>query len=99
MSESNTPDTPDSSMEMPRYQSIKKVWALQIEKIVKNPNMSIDLFFKKKEFATINLPQYKLVGKPKPKDGWYYVVYEGGYFSFSPAPAFEEGNVLITKLG
>lgn len=33
--------------------------------------------------------------KHKPEVGGYYVVYEGGYKSFSPAKAFEEGYTRI----
>jgi len=33
-----------------------------------------------------------LRGKPTPQDGWYFVAYEDGYQSFSPAKQFEEGN-------
>jgi len=32
--------------------------------------------------------------KHKPKIGGYYVVYEDGYQSFSPAKAFEDGYTL-----
>ena len=31
----------------------------------------------------------------KPKAGGYYVVYDDGYKSYSPAKAFEEGYVRI----
>lgn len=34
-------------------------------------------------------------GKFKPFIGGYYVVYDDGYTSFSPAPAFEEGYAKI----
>ena len=33
--------------------------------------------------------------KHNPEVGGYYVVYEDGYKSFSPAKAFEEGYTLI----
>lgn len=35
------------------------------------------------------------IQKHKPVVGGYYVVYEDGYESFSPAEAFESGNTLI----
>lgn len=33
----------------------------------------------------------------KPEAGGYYVVYEDGYASFSPAKAFEEGYTLLEQ--
>lgn len=38
-------------------------------------------------------PEYLLKHKPQP--GGYYVLYEDGYESFSPAAAFEEGYARI----
>jgi hypothetical protein len=35
------------------------------------------------------------ISKHKPEVGGYYVVYEGGYKSFSPADAFRGGYTLI----
>lgn len=35
------------------------------------------------------------MAKHKPEVGGYYVVYDDGYKSFSPAKAFEEGYTLI----
>lgn len=34
--------------------------------------------------------------KPKPEVGWYFVQYEDGYTSFSPAQAFEEGYTAVS---
>jgi hypothetical protein len=36
------------------------------------------------------------VNKHKPQAGGYYVLYEGGYKSWSPADVFEAGNTLIS---
>jgi hypothetical protein len=33
-----------------------------------------------------------VVKKPTPQPGWYFVQYEDGYISFSPADQFEKGN-------
>jgi len=35
------------------------------------------------------------ISKHNPQIGWYYVVYEDGYVSFSPPDAFEGGYTLI----
>lgn len=37
--------------------------------------------------------------KHRPQIGGYYVVYEDGYRSFSPAPAFESGYARIPATG
>jgi hypothetical protein len=37
--------------------------------------------------------------KHRPQVGGYYVLYEDGYHSFSPAPAFESGYSLIPATG
>ena len=36
-------------------------------------------------------------GKHRPEVGGYFVVYEDGYQSFSPAKAFEEGYALLEE--
>jgi len=92
------------SQEMPRYQSHKKVWALKIQSI------ETDLERAKKEdretdggaFITPADEGYgefkvdrEFVQKHEPVAGGYYVVYEGGYKSFSPASAFENGYTRI----
>lgn len=38
---------------------------------------------------------HEYLQKHKPKVGGYYVAYEDGYQSYSPAKAFEEGYTLI----
>jgi hypothetical protein len=37
------------------------------------------------------------VRKHKPREGGYFVTYEDGYQSFSPASAFEAGYTLVAK--
>lgn len=86
-------------VEMPRYQSHKKVWALKIKSIV----FDADLAAEDRKFdgsATI-IPEdskyapFKVdsayVNKHQPQPGGYYVVYEDGYKSWSPADTFEAG--------
>ena len=90
--------------EMPKYQSHKIVWALKIKKITdiereETKSISAD------EPVLIITPEeegygpfevdYNYANKHNPKVGGYFVVYEGGYKSFSPAESFESGNTLI----
>jgi len=80
--------------ELPRYKCNKEVRALKIEEIVLNHNSSLDFFFGE-DFQPINVESENLENKPVPEVGMYYVVYKGGYFSFSPADTFEEGYERI----
>lgn len=79
-----------ASKEMPVYKCHKKVWALKIAGIVGDQHGG--WYFQPAEpgYGMVPLsPEY--VAKHKPEVGGYYVVYEDGYTSFSPAEAFEEG--------
>ena len=84
------------SAEMPRYRSHKTVWALKIKRLYdpSGPNQETDggLMFEPEEpgYGDVRLdPEY--VRKHQPKEGGYYVVYEDGYKSWSPAEAFVSG--------
>lgn len=82
--------------EMPRYKSHKEVWALKIAAIEIHKDKS----------ATIALAD-KGYGSFKTDAGWgerfkgdeddlgFYVVYKGGYTSWSPSQAFNEGYSRI----
>lgn len=92
----NLPTSP-----MPQYQCHKKVWALKIKEI--KPYQSTPLsddgkvqtqVVVEEPFAPIKVDM-ALVDKMKPEPGWYYVVYEDRYESFSPAESFEKGYTLI----
>lgn len=88
-------DVPAGTIEMPLYQSHKKVWALQIDKVhADEDGQGIALTFVDKNFAMRAFTSSQLKGKPTPESGWYMVQYEDGYISFSPAKAFEEGYTL-----
>jgi hypothetical protein len=93
-----------ASMEMPRYQSHKQVWALKIKAI----DFDIDAANKENretDGSAIITPEeegyapfkvkHEFVRKHDPKVGGYYVVYKDGYTSFSPAEAFEEGYTRV----
>jgi len=89
---------------MPKYRCHKEVWALKIKEIT----FDIDIAQKENRETTggaIITPEdavfvrfevgAEYVSKHKPKAGGYYVVYEDGYKSWSPADAFEAGYTKI----
>ena len=90
--------------EMPIYQSHKKVWALKIKEIVFDHDLaskenretdgSATITPEEKDYAPFKV-DHTYVHKHNPQVGGYYVQYEGGYASWSPADAFESG---YTKL-
>ena len=90
-----------ASAQMPRYKCHKEVWALKIKAIFHDRDAAtLDGNRESDGSATIT-PEEKgyapfkvdanYVHKHKPEVGGYYVVYEDGYKSFSPAGAFESG--------
>ena len=90
-----------ASREMPKYQCHKQVWALKIKAITHKPNPDTTGRTAASSYgATITpfedgygvfdvSPAY--MDKHQPQVGGYYVVYEDGYKSYSPAAAFESG--------
>lgn len=95
----------NGQIEMPRYKSHKEVWALKIKRIVfltseeftsdNGPEPDGAMIYPEEHgYAPISVKQ-EYVDKHKPEVGGYYVVYKGGYISFSPADAFEDGYALI----
>lgn len=76
--------------EMPKYQCHKKVWALKIKGI----SLDGELGFEEEGYAPIVAPK-EWLDKHNPAVGGYYIVYEDGYKSYSPAEAFEAGYSLI----
>ncbi len=88
------PDGP--SVEMPRYQSHKQVWALKIREIASSstPDQESDgsmlLLFEEAGYGA-RLVSRDFMRKHTPKVGGYFVVYNDGYESWSPAEAFEDG--------
>jgi hypothetical protein len=81
-----------ASAEMQKYQCHKKVWALKIESVERDAVTL--LHFEDKRYASISV-SHDFDVKHQPEAGGYYVVYEDGYASFSPAEAFESGYTLI----
>lgn len=79
--------------QMPQYQSHKRVWALKIKEIDGNKIVPAD-----EGYAAIETPD-GFADKHKPQVGGYYVVYDDGYKSYSPAEAFDGGYVPAAGLG
>lgn len=81
---------------MPVYQCHKKVAALKIAEIrvEETPDRILYLVPVEEGFASIAVTE-EWCDKHKPEVGGYYVVYEDGYASYSPAGAFESGYTLI----
>lgn len=82
--------------EMPKYQCHKKVWALKIKAIGEGSSNSEFAILKFEDADYGPLPvSADWYFKHKPQVGGYYVVYEDGYKSYSPADPFEGGYSLI----
>lgn len=88
-----------ASAEMPRYQCHKEVWALKIDKIDYPKDGAFSgvsvITPADSGYAPFNVSS-SYVSKHDPQPGGYYVVYDDGYRSYSPAAAFESGYRLIT---
>lgn len=85
----NTPQ-----VEMPQYRCHKVVRAAKITALRQNGNPDMpDLVLGEIGGIVTVLPDWH--AKNKPQVGGYYVVYEDGYRSYSPAKAFEEGYVSL----
>lgn len=90
------------SKEMPRYKCHKEVHALKIKAI--NPPMSCGnagtvrfLEWEDSQYAPIQVPE-DWIRRHNPEPGGYFVRYEDGYTSYSPAEAFEKGYTRIDPL-
>jgi hypothetical protein len=86
------------STELPKYRCHKEVWALKIKEIApgradgKGPGQT--LHFVDQRYAPRSMDEL-WISKNNPQEGGYWVQYKGGYESYSPADAFEEGYTLI----
>ena len=94
-----------TTREMPKYKCHKEVYALKIESVELDSHVaskegretdgSALLHFEEEEgFEAIKV-DHSFVKKHSPQGGGYYVVYEDGYKSWSPADAFESGYSLM----
>ena len=83
-------------LQFPQYKCHKIVCALKIGHVNHNYlHGSAELHPEDKSYDNINVSR-DFCRKHVLQDGGYYVIYEDGYTSWSPAKAFEDGYVLIT---
>jgi hypothetical protein len=86
------------SREMPRYKCHKEVWALKIKtpqlRIMSDNTMQHWIEPEDEGYAPFQV-SVEYVEKHKPMPGGYYVVYDDGYTSYSPAEPFEAGYARI----
>jgi hypothetical protein len=86
----------DVSIEMPKYKCHKIVHALKIKHIefLATPNGDATITPADEGYAPFSVSA-EWVNKHNPEAGGYYVVYEDGYASWSPAKAFENGYTRV----
>lgn len=92
-------------IKLPQYKCHKVVHAVKIKAIAYKPNPDETGRSAASSYGAVIAPEEtsilpfdvpaEFVNKHNPHVGGYYVVYEDGYASFSPANAFEEGYTLI----
>ena len=93
------------SIELPKYQCHKQVWALKIKDIRKQeflkdpvtgnkPETIIEIVPENIRYAPLRVSE-SYYNKHKPQEGGYYVQYKDGYESYSPSKEFENGYKLI----
>lgn len=83
--------------EWPRYQSHKQVCALKIKALESTEDGGLRITPEEDGYAPF-IVEAKYVPKhepARPQVGWYFVLYQDGYQSFSPADAFESGYTRI----
>lgn len=83
--------TAAETQQLPRYRSHKIVSAIQIRAI--DGNVIVP---EEPEYQNFTVSD-EYLAKHSPKAGGYFVQYNDGYTSFSPAEAFESGYTLITE--
>ena len=85
------------SQEFPKYKCHKEVRAVKLARVEHHQNpTSIFLVPEDKRFDKIEV-DYNFIAKHNPAAGGYYIVYQDGYTSWSPAEAFEDGYTLIEE--
>lgn len=93
-----------TTSELPRYKCHKEVHAIKIKRVIfdidtaRNNNRETDLsatiWPTESSWGPITVDS-EYIRKHNPQAGGYYVVYDDGYKSFSPAEAFEAGYTRI----
>lgn len=90
---------------LPAYRSHKTVWALKIasaEAIVRSSDGAVTgyvLHFATPGYAPIEVTSAWARRTDSPLEGGYWVQYAGGYTSWSPAEAFEDGHTPTHQWG
>ncbi len=94
-----------NQIELPRYKCHKEVHALKIAKVEPATGNRPSEFNEETDGGAIITPEDERYApfkvsreyflKHNPQPGGYYVVYEDGYISWSPAKAFENGYTRI----
>lgn len=87
------------SQELPKYKSHKTVWALKIKDLTEISSDGYVMITPEEEGYNPIVVDKEYMDKHKPSVGGYYVLYEEGYESFSPAKAFERGYLLEVNEG
>ena len=86
-------------MNIPQYQCHKQVGALKISEI-QNPfpggKGNAQILHFEDPFDSVQVSA-EWMSKHNPVVGGYYVVYQDGYASFSPADAFESGYTKVDE--
>ena len=84
---------------LPTYQCHKRVQALKIKAVVPNPR-GWELHFDDDRFVPILVSDAWVLNHAPQEGGYaggYFVAYEDGYQSYSPAAAFEAGYTLVPE--
>ncbi len=91
-------DANTACAELPRYRCHKEVHALKISRVElygsRIATTGGKLHFDDGVFQPIEVDE-QYMRKHNPVEGGYYVVYEGGYKSWSPGDVFEAGYTRI----
>lgn len=80
--------------QLPRYKCHKEVCALKISGIQPVVGGGVIITPAEPGYLPFTV-EHPYAEKHKPEIGGYYVIYDDGYQSYSPAKAFEEGYTLI----
>ena len=80
---------------MPKYLCHKEVGALKIKAIIINSQNGCGILTPEEDGHAPFDVSAEYMAKHEPAVGGYYVLYEDGYKSFSPASAFEAGYSLM----
>ena len=81
---------------LPEFKCHKRVKAARIVEIVGHATLSVDLYLDDGLDPIGVAPDW--ISKHQPQIGSYYVLYNDGYSSVSPAQAFEEGYLEVAPM-